>query len=153
NELPVGRFVVNLCNDRLHFAVGLAAALMRDQVNLLTSDRSPERLRSLQDQYPDVYSLSDDPTVRSPLRHHHHRSAQPPRPFRHRPENPQIAAERVAAIVFTSGSTGVPTAHEKPWGALVERSVDAAACFDITQSEPVTIVGMVPPQHMYGFET
>src|SRR5215469_12306238 len=112
NELPDGRFVVNLCNDRLQFAVGLAAALMRNQVNLLTSDRSPERLRSLHDRYPDVYSLSDDPTLTSPLRHHHHR-AQPPRPSSHQPENPQIAAGRLAAIVFTSGSTGVPMAHEK----------------------------------------
>jgi len=152
NELPDGRFVVNLCNDRLDFAVGLAAALMRNQVNLLTSDRSPERLRSLQKRYPDVYSLSDDPALTSPLRHYHH-CAQPPRPSSLQLENPQIAAGRLAAIVFTSGSTGVPMAHEKSWGALVERSVDAAARFDMTQSEPANIVGMVPPQHMYGFET
>jgi acyl-coenzyme A synthetase/AMP-(fatty) acid ligase len=152
NELPAGGGVVNLCRDRLQFAVGLAAALLRNQVSLLTSDRSPERLRSLQDRYPDVYSLSDDPAVTSPLPHHYHR-AQQARPLSHQPENPQILAGRLAALVFTSGSTGVPVAHQKSWGTLVERSIDAAACFNMTQSEPVNIVGMVPPQHMYGFET
>src|SRR5689334_17257667 len=63
NEMPAGQHVVNLCNDRLHFALGLAAALLRGQVSLLTSDRSPERLRSLQDRYPGLYSLANDPAV------------------------------------------------------------------------------------------
>src|SRR5215472_18647727 len=60
NELPAGEHVVNLCHDRLHFALALAAALLRGQVSLLTSDRSPERLRSLQESYLGLYSLSDD---------------------------------------------------------------------------------------------
>src|SRR5689334_16598380 len=105
NELPAGEHVVNLCHERLHFALGLAAALLRGQVSLLTSDRSPDRLRSLQDWYPGVYSLSSDPTVTSPLRHYHYR-AQPPRPCTGEPDNPKIPAERLAAVVFTSGSTG-----------------------------------------------
>ena len=58
-----------------------------------------------------------------------------------------------AAVVFTSGSTGEPVAHHKTWGALAERSVDAATCFGMTASRTVSIVGMVPPHHMYGFET
>ena len=51
-------------------------------------------------------------------------------------ENPEIAASRLAAVVFTSGSTGEPVAHHKLWGALAERSIDAAACFGMTASSP-----------------
>jgi len=152
NQLPAGEYVVNLCQERLHFALGLAAALLRGQVSLLTSDRSPARLRALQDWYPGVYSLSSDPMVSSPLRHCQFR-APAPRLCTGEPDDPEIPAERLAAVVFTSGSTGEPVAHEKCWGALVERSVDAAMCFDMTEAHPANIVGMVPPQHMYGFET
>jgi acyl-coenzyme A synthetase/AMP-(fatty) acid ligase len=152
SELPGATHVVNLCHDRLHFALGLAAALLRGQVSLLTSDRSPERLRALQEDYPVLYSLSDDQAVSSPLPHHHYR-AQPPRSCADGPGNPELPASRLAAIVFTSGSTGEPVGHKKPWGALVERSLDAAACFDMLEAQPASIVGMVPPQHMYGFET
>ena len=150
--LPAGDHVVNLCHDRLHFVLGLAAALLRGQVSLLTSDRSPERLRALQERYPGLYSLSNDQVTTNPLPHHRIR-AQAPRPCTGEPVNPEIPSERLAAIVFTSGSTGEPVGHAKSWGALVERSLDASVCFDMTQAQPTSIVGMVPPQHMYGFET
>ena len=152
NELPAGKYVVNLCPDRLHFALGLAAALLRGQASLLTSDRSPERLRALQERYPGLYSLSNDQAATNPLPHHHFR-AQPRRSCPSDSDNPDIPASRLASIVFTSGSTGEPVGHEKSWGALVERSLDAAACFGMTQAQPASIIGMVPPQHMYGFET
>ena len=67
--------------------------------------------------------------------------------------NPAIPAEQLAAIVFTSGSTGVPTPHRKSWGALAERSLAAAAQFGLRAAAPCAVVGTVPPQHMYGFET
>ena len=69
------------------------------------------------------------------------------------PANPAIPAEQLAAIVFTSGSTGTPTPHRKLWGALAERSQAAAAQFELHEAEPCGVVGTVPPQHMYGFET
>ncbi|HET6238907.1 MAG TPA: AMP-binding protein [Acetobacteraceae bacterium] len=69
------------------------------------------------------------------------------------PANPAIPAEQLAAIVFTSGSTGMPTPHRKLWGALAERSQAAAAQFELHEAEPCGVVGTVPPQHMYGFET
>jgi acyl-coenzyme A synthetase/AMP-(fatty) acid ligase len=152
DELPAGAHVVNLCQDRLHFAVALAAAMLRGQVSLLTSDRSPDRLRMLAERFDGLYSLSDAPEPASPLPHHRF-VAQAPRRHVAEQDNPQIAATRLAAVVFTSGSTGEPVPHHKSWGALVERSIDAAACFGMTAAQPASVVGMVPPQHMYGFET
>ncbi|HUZ62667.1 MAG TPA: AMP-binding protein, partial [Acetobacteraceae bacterium] len=66
---------------------------------------------------------------------------------------PMIPADRLAAIVFTSGSTGEPVGHRKRWGALAARSRDAGRRFGLTAVQPAAIVGTVPPQHMYGFET
>ena len=53
DELPAGGHVVNLCHDRLHFAVALAAAMLRGQVSLLTGDRAPDRLRALAERFTD----------------------------------------------------------------------------------------------------
>jgi acyl-coenzyme A synthetase/AMP-(fatty) acid ligase len=152
DELPEGEHVVNLCHDRLHFTVALAAAMLRGQVSLLISDRSPDRLGLLAERFRGLYALSDGPEPNNPLRHHQFRSRLLPHVVGEQ-DNPQIPATRLAAIVFTSGSTGEPVAHRKPWGALVERSIDAAACFGMTATHPASIVGTVPPQHMYGFET
>jgi acyl-coenzyme A synthetase/AMP-(fatty) acid ligase len=152
DELPEGGHVVNLCHDRLHFTVGLAAALLRGQVSLLTSDRTPDRLSTLAERFPGLYSLSDDSALTTPLRHHLLRS-QPAWAYAGEAANPEIPGSRLAAIVFTSGSTGEPVAHRKHWGTLAERSIDAAARFGMTESCPASIVGMVPPHHMYGFET
>ena len=77
DELPIGEHVVNLCQDRLQFTVALAAAMLRGQVSLLTSDRSPDRLRALAERFTGLYSLSDDPGQTSPLRHHVVRSLRP----------------------------------------------------------------------------
>jgi acyl-coenzyme A synthetase/AMP-(fatty) acid ligase len=73
-------------------------------------------------------------------------TAPPPRPI---PEG------RIAAIAFTSGSTGTPTAHAKPWGALVAGAAAAAERFGLRAGDgpPTGIVATVPAQHMYGFET
>ncbi len=96
--------------------------------------------------------MSDDPAVESPLPHLLFES-------RHDDErncdegvgdNPLIPADRLAAIVFTSGSTGEPVGNRKSWGALADRSVAAAERFGLAGAH---IVGTVPAQHMYGFET
>ena len=154
DELPDGRFVLNLWRRRSAFAVAFAAAMLRRQVSLLTSDRSPERLLALAEDYAGLASISDD--ADSPgLRRHHRMPAPRPDTPAGAPTaglNPRFAADQPAAIVFTSGSTGRPAAHAKTWGALVARSRAAEAQFGFG-TPPHIVVGTVPPQHMYGFET
>ena len=149
--LPEATHVVNLCQDRYCFALAFAAGLLRGQVSLLSSDRSPDRLRGMAAAYPGVYALSDEPDVAGPLPQHP--VARVAHPGSADLDCPAIRATQLAAVVFTSGSTGEPVAHRKPWGALVARSRDAGRRFRMGAGQPASIVGTVPAQHMYGFET
>ncbi len=137
--LPGTGTAINVCGDRYAFALAFAAALLRGHVSLLTSDRSPDRLQALARRFPDSYLIDDAQTALPP--------GAPALAM------PEVPAERPAAIVFTSGSTGEPVGHLKLWGALAARSMDAAAAFGLDPADPATLVATVPPQHMYGFET
>ena len=139
--LPPGSgSVLNLCNDRLRFAVGFLAAVLSGRACVLASDRSDAGRAFLQAWFPDAVTLTD--AMAAPLDADRHGPLPP---------NPVIDPTQLAAIVLTSGSTGVPGAHEKRWGALVQRSLAAAERFG--WAPDCTILATVPPQHMYGFET
>ena len=147
--LPDAAHMVNLCRDRYAFAVAFAAALLRRQVCLMTGNTSGAALAALAERFPGAYAAADEPG----------RLALPVCPVRPAGQQPAlclpvplIPAGQLAAIVFTSGSTGAPVPHAKPWGALVARSRAAAVQFALSEAAPATIVGTVPPQHMYGFE-
>lgn len=158
-RLPDRPHVLNLCADRYNALLGLAAALSRGQVMLLSADRTERRQREIAALYPGLYPMADavqdDPAWAVPegaIRVGGEAGAGlavPP--------NPLIPAGRVAIIGFTSGSTGQPGAHPKPWGALVAASRAAAARFGLErpagESGAATLVATVPAQHMYGFET
>ena len=66
---------------------------------------------------------------------------------------PTIHADRVVAYVFTSGSTGVPVPHAKTWGRLVNSVQVAKSALGLDDGRTYTLVGTVPPQHMFGFES
>jgi acyl-coenzyme A synthetase/AMP-(fatty) acid ligase len=59
----------------------------------------------------------------------------------------------VAAHVFTSGSTGEPSAHEKTFGSLVSGSCIAGAALEINRFTGGNLLATVPAQHMYGLES
>lgn len=137
--LPPGRHILNLCRDRYRFALTLAAALIADRVSLLCGDPSPSVVASLRERYPDSAIVADghaDGLAGSP-------DASPA----------AIPGDRLAAIVFTSGSTGQPVAHEKRFASLVDRTRAAGTRFGLTERSPAAIIGTVPPGHMYGLET
>ena len=135
--LPPSRHVLNLCRDRYRFALTLAASLIAGRVSLLCGDPSPNVVSAVLERYPATIAIGDDQPLGPPGA----------------AENPSFAADQLAAIVFTSGSTGTPVAHEKRWAALVDRSRAAAERFGLTEAAPATMIGTVPPGHMYGLET
>ncbi|GGG46737.1 AMP-ligase [Caldovatus sediminis] len=162
-RLPEAPCAINLCADRYLALLGFAAALMRGQTTLLSADRSPRRLRELAERHPGAHALVDDaatlaqdaaaaacPVVVTGCAE----ALLPPGDAGRAVAAPRIPAERIAAIAFTSGSTGEPAPHAKPWGALVAGARAAAARFDLADpARPASIVASVPAQHMYGFET
>jgi acyl-coenzyme A synthetase/AMP-(fatty) acid ligase len=149
-RLPVRAHVVNLCIDRYRFTVGFAAALARGQVSLLPPGAAPELLRELAASYPQLYALTDAPVPDCPLEMVEIGDAgdagtQAP--------IPAIHSEQVAAIAFTSGSTGTPAPHPKRWGALLQGGQSEARALELGDTAYATVVGTVPAQHMYGLES
>ncbi|MGA8707394.1 MAG: AMP-binding protein [Steroidobacteraceae bacterium] len=151
-RLPASGHVLNLCNDRYRFTVGLAAALLAGKCTLLPPTNTPEVIRQLSAFAPDAFCLTDDAdcTLELPLLFY--------RESDHEPATaaagwaaPQIDGAQLAAYIFTSGSTGTPVPHRKTWGRLLQCVRIEAARLSIAQG--CAIVGTVPPQHMYGFES
>jgi len=126
-------YVLNLCEDRYAFTVAFAASLIAGQTTLLPPSRAPEAVRD-SCAGRDAYTLTDADVLGS--------DADCAR------KAFSIDPAHVAAIVFTSGSTGRPVAHEKTWGSLVAGARSLAARIQAAG----TIVGTVPPQHMFGLE-
>ncbi len=150
-RLPAGAHLLNLCSDRYRFSIGLAAAIVAGKVNLLPSTHTPEVVRQIKVFAPDVFCLTDSDlcSVELPqLRYPAMRMSLPDSFF-----IPQIDSKQLIAVVFTSGSTGIPQPHPKTWGALVGCVRAEALRLGLLHNPPCTIIGTVPPQHMYGFES
>lgn len=153
--LPPGRHVLNVCADRYRFTVGFAAGLMAGKVSLLPSTHTPEVIRQLLEFAPDAFCLTDDSRCRIELpRLMYPEDADASEsPVAKRWAPILIDEDRVAAYVFTSGSTGTPLPYKKTWGRLVGCVRIEAERLGLLDGRRHTIVGTVPPQHMYGFES
>lgn len=155
SSLPDRSHVLNACTDRYHFAVGLAAAITRGQVSLLPPSHNPEMVRQMLDAYPQVYGLSEQvvATLDLPQAIYPRRSGDWAPAGQVPLAVPQIPAQQVIACVFTSGSTGRPTEHVKRWGSLVRNVRAEALRLGLSAQSGHSLVGTVPPQHMYGLES
>ena len=149
--LPATRHVLNACQDRYRFAVGLAATTASGRLSLLPSTHTPEVIRQLRLFAPDAICLTDDPDCAIELP-----KVVFPRgtsPLNGAWRVPQIASEARVAYVFTSGTTGTPVPHAKTWGRLVDAVGVEATRLGFEGTRQRTIVATVPSQHMYGFES
>ena len=148
--LPDRRYLLNLCTDRYHFAAGFAAALLRRQVNLLPPNETPDLIERLASQYPGVYCLSDSvtglqslETVLFPELDDAGMVALPV---------PDVPETQIAAIVFTSGSTGEPVPYRKTWGSLARVAAAEIEILHLRARPGMALIGTVPPQHVFGLE-
>ena len=154
-RLPQGGHVLNVCADRYQFTVGLAACLMSGRVSLLPSTHTPQVIAQLAAFAPDAFCLTDDRRCDIELARVHYPDLV--RPTTHLAaasiDVPRIAASQLAAIVFTSGSTGTPVPYKKTWGLLSRSVQNGAPRLGLSDGRSHTLVGTVPGQHMYGFES
>ena len=148
-SLPPSQYVVNTCQDRYLFMLGFAAALISGRPTLMPSSFTAGTLQQIQDRYPDIICLHDGTQRAEGLREWRISDTQEPLDA-DEVTAPEIDVNQVAAIVFTSGSTGEPTAHAKTWGRLCVNGASEAARLGSAEH---TIVATVPAQHMYGFES
>lgn len=154
DHLPAGGHVLNLCADRYRFAVAFCAAVLAGKVSLLPPNHSSELIDRLRELYDDVYVISDNDQVQTGLK-----VTPYPQHIMHQGDGggvrevPRIDDRQVVAHVFTSGSTGLPTAHHKRWAPLVYNVQSEALRLGIQPESATTLVGTVPAQHMYGFES
>jgi acyl-coenzyme A synthetase/AMP-(fatty) acid ligase/3-hydroxymyristoyl/3-hydroxydecanoyl-(acyl carrier protein) dehydratase len=167
-RLPAQGRPVNLCQNRYHFALALAAALLRGHTSWLPPNALPQTLRSLhEDPSPGAgpaYALTDGAELDL--------GALPgvfvkPEPMAGVHEVPLVATDLEAVRLLTSGSTGAPQPHAKRWGSLVLNvgagaqrlaqlvtqhpgQTGAGAAADLSGW---TLVATVPAQHSYGLES
>jgi len=155
-SLPAGNHVLNVCLDRYHFAVGLAACLISGRVSLLPSTHTPEVIAQLASFAPDAFCLTDDRRceIALPKMLYPHTASPVEMPAVETPwAVPEIPTTQLAAIVFTSGSTGTPLPYKKTWGRLARCVQDGAPRLGLADGRSHALVGTVPAQHMYGFES
>jgi acyl-coenzyme A synthetase/AMP-(fatty) acid ligase len=148
--LPESGHVLNFCSDRYRFAVLLCAAIVRGQVTLLPPTTTPNVIRAMRATAPDAYYVTDDPAIDVDLPRHRidtEGEVSLPPDF----EVPHARAGQLVACVFTSGSTGEPQPNPKHWGSLVRNIRGEMQRLGVGPGH--TILGTVPPQHMFGFES
>jgi 3-hydroxymyristoyl/3-hydroxydecanoyl-(acyl carrier protein) dehydratase len=153
-QLPPGR-PINLCQDRYHFALGLAAALLRGQTSLMPPNALAETLRQVPADGGQPYLLVDTETSTDAglptLRLGGLPVVQPAR------EVPQVAMDLEAVCLLTSGSTGAPQPHAKRWHTLVTNigaeAERLAQMLNLPSLQGITLVATVPAQHSYGLES
>jgi acyl-coenzyme A synthetase/AMP-(fatty) acid ligase len=148
DAMPDARGVLNTCADRYRFAAVVCAAALRGQLTLLPPATTPNMITALRDFAADAYWVGDESGAAIDLpRFALPPDAAAPDAF----EVPALEAGRAVACVFTSGSTGQPRPHFKRWGSLVRNIAGESARLGVGPGH--AIVGTVPSQHMYGFES
>ena len=152
--LPPARYAINLSDTLDHFLVATLAALVSGRTLVLPPARLPRVLADIRARYPDSIVIADraaafadgaalvDPWVDAALQEREDDIDA----------RPALTDDYPAAILFTSGSTGEPQPHPKTWGEVADGAL--ALMRSIGAPPPdVAIVGTLPPQHMFGFET
>jgi len=150
-RLPVGRHLFNLCEDRYRFAVTFAAALIAGKTNLFPPSRHDQALASVAAAHPDAGAVAEEPIAVLGERVLHFPDDLDRTPWSG--PVPAFPAEHPAALVFTSGTTGTPQPNLKRWGQLCITGKAACAALGLADLDGFNVLGTVPAQHMYGFES
>lgn len=151
-RLPQTGHVFNLCKDRYWFSVALFAAISRGIVSLLQNSTAPKNMAALFADFPDAICVGEDDTPMFEKIPYVAMSKCGKPALVEPPEMPRILHSQPIARIFTSGSTGAPQAHTLRFGRMVHCAIAEAQRMWETVGEPCSVLGTVPPQHMFGLE-
>lgn len=154
NALPNAPYAINLCENRYLFMVAFCAAIVREQTNLLPQNRALGTQQQLFDSYPQAYVLHDglsgmaDSCAQLNI-NQLNLLGEPATSI------PQVDEYFLAALAFTSGSTGQPKPNRKYWRTFVDSSQINARHMLPGGAQAHVHYGLatVPAQHMWGLET
>lgn len=152
DTLPGAAAAVNLCEDRYAFLVAFCAIVLRGQANLLPSSRAPQAVDEVMAAHPGCYALGEQALDPAPAGYHRLPPLSAVPGADDRAAWPQVPADQVVAIGYTSGSTGLPSANAKSWRSFHASNAGNLAMLHAAVGECFTAVATVPPQHMYGME-
>lgn len=146
--LPDTAGALNLCADRYWFAVSLLACVARGVVARLPNSAAPDHLATVAAGGGPALVDHDAelPAGLQPLRVDRAAGAGPALPS-------HVPAGRTVVTVHTSGSTGVPQAHDKTFGAMLSSTASAAAAIWRATGGPCMVVGTAAFRHMFGLES
>ncbi|MEJ2359986.1 MAG: AMP-binding protein [Gammaproteobacteria bacterium] len=139
--------IMNLCEDRYHFLVLFAASMLECMITVMPSNQSQGELYRLRKAHPGMQTVNDD-TVMALCQG----NADAGQPAANLDLIDKLPRDSVVAELYTSGSTGMPTANAKSWGELVHGAQRVAERFGLNSSRQHVVIATVPPQHMFGFE-
>lgn len=152
-ELPNGKFAINLCENRYLFLVGFCAAILRGDVNLLPPNKNIETQKELSEDYDGCYIIHDGCDIQKSMPALDILSVSLSSEEQAPQAIPMIANEQLACISFTSGSTGKSKPNLKYWHTLhcssaINYEFMVPDCFDTVYQ-----LATMPAQHMWGLET
>lgn len=137
--------VLNLCEDRYHFLVVFTATMLEGRTTIMPVNRSEGELARLTENNKGV-QLINDAVMESSCQV----SMSGVSDFSWSVD--MVADSMVVAELYTSGSTGMPVAHNKTWGQLVNGAQQVYTRLGLNKATQTSIVATVPPQHMFGLE-
>lgn len=152
-QLPDQKYAINLCANRYQFMVAFCAIIIRQQINLLPPNKNIATQQRLNSLYNNCYLLHDNAT---PIDHNIgavNIDLLTLSTTDDRLKVPIIASDQLAAISFTSGSTGDSKPNLKYWASLKRSSDINFAHMIPVKGSTVYQVATVPAQHMWGLET
>lgn len=154
-RLPSTAHALNACSDRYLFAVSLAACMQRRIVTLLPPARTPGVIAHLRAEAPDLVLLVDrDEDAETSAGLPAHWIEPDARVASTMPASiPLFPGSQLVARMFSSGSTGQPQPQPKLWGSLVRNAAAQVQRLKEAAPEGVALLGTVPAQHCYGFES
>jgi acyl-coenzyme A synthetase/AMP-(fatty) acid ligase len=151
-RLPDGQHAINLCDNRYLFLVALSAVIVRQQTNLLPSNKIIATQTKLAGRYANSYIIHDGINQLANLPHFDLSQCD----FKDsvsQHDSPKIALNHIAVISFTSGSTGEAKPNIKNWRTLLQSTRINNRHMLVDPDQTAYHLATVPGQHMWGLET